>query len=405
MGLLDKVFGGNQRRKDTESLAVNAPGALSQGTSEIEAALAERGSVDLRNLKKVPLAEVAALGGAFAQAVPMLKSALTGGKLTNGSLARVVFPEGVKGELNFVKSEGMYIGSIHKSGGGLAQSRLKPIAMDPAVITTLGMAAMMVQVNQKLDEIQQMQKEILSFLQEKERAENQASLNMLEDILKRYPYNWNNDTFRCNYHLKILDIKQASDARLIHYQKQIAEKIKGLPAVYLDQALRDGASQLQKLFHDYCMSLYVFSFASYLEIMLDGRFVDEDMGLVADKVHAYQESYRTSLQKCQEYFKKFSGGSIESLAVGVLAGASKGLGKLIGSSSVLSKGQVDEWLQESGEKLQRGMDQKAEKIGQVLAVEQNTGGVLFEELIRNAQTISNHLGGLVFDEDFVYLVA
>jgi len=35
---------------------------------------------------------------------------------------------------------------------------------------------------------QKTQQEILSFLQEKERADSQASLNMLEDILKRYPY-------------------------------------------------------------------------------------------------------------------------------------------------------------------------------------------------------------------------
>jgi len=36
--------------------------------------------------------------------------------------------------------------------------------------------------------------------------------------------------------------------------------------------VQDAMKQLQKLFHDYSMALYLFSFASYLEVMLDGRF-------------------------------------------------------------------------------------------------------------------------------------
>lgn len=405
MGLFDRLLGKKQDESKEKSLMESAGAGLPQDASDIEKAIAGRGRVDLSRYRRISLAEVSALGGSFAQAVPVIQSTITGGTLTNGSIARIVFPEGVTGNLATLNSTGDFIGGILKDEGGFAQARLMPVTMDPAAITTMSMAVMMVQINQKLDAIQKTQQEILSFLQEKERADSQASLNMLEDIMKRYPYNWNNENFRHNYHMKALDIKLAADAKLIIYQKQIAEKIKGLPVVYLDQIVHITMNQLKQLFHDYSMALYLFSFASYLEIMLDGRFVDEDIQLVADKVHNYQENYHSNFVKCQEYFKKFSGGSVESMAIGALANASKGLGKLIATSPVLSQSQVDEWLQDSGDKLQQGNEKRTEKLAQIFALEQKTGSELFEDSIRNVRELSNHVTGMLFDGEYMYLVS
>lgn len=245
----------------------------------------------------------------------------------------------------------------------------------------------------------------LDSLQEKERADSQASLNMLEDILKRYPYNWNNDNFRRNFHAKALDIKHDADAKLILYQKQIAEKIKGLPAVYLDAAVQDAMKQLQKLFHDYSMALYLFSFASYLEVMLDGRFVAEDLKIVADKVHDYQENYDRQFEQCRDYVKKFSGGSVEMMVAGGIANAAKGLGKLIGSAPILKDGPVDEWLQNCGEQIEKANEEKVAKLAESFAAEQKTGSEIFESSIRNVDELSNQVKGMLFDEEYLYLVA
>lgn len=328
-----------------------------------------------------------------------------GGNLANGSIARIVFPDGVTGSLATLNSTGEFIGGIMKSGGGFAQARLKPVGMDPATITVMAMAGMIVEINQKLDDIQKTQQEILSFLQEKERADSQASLNMLEDILKRYPYNWNNDNFRRNFHAKALDIKHDADAKLILYQKQIAEKIKGLPAAYLDAAVQDAMKQLQKLFHDYSMALYLFSFASYLEVMLDGRFVAEDLKIVADKVHDYQENYDRQFEQCRDYVKKFSGGSVEMMVAGGIANAAKGLGKLIGSAPILKDGPVDEWLQNCGEQIEKANEEKVAKLAESFAAEQKTGSEIFESSIRNVDELSNQVKGMLFDEEYLYLVA
>jgi len=401
MGFLSKMLGrGNDEEK--KDLSVQSENTAVSKPTEIEKALANRSTFDLSNYKKVPLAEVTGMGGVFAQAVPMIKTAVAGGTLTDGGLARVVFPEGVTGNLAQLNSTGEYIGGIMKTGGGFAQSRLVPVNLDPTAVTTMSMAVMLAQINKKLDEIKETSTQILSFLQEKEKADTQASVNMLDDIMHRYPYNWNNENFRNNYHLKALDIKQSADAKVILYQKQIAEKISALPKIYLEKIARGSLEQLQQGFNDYRMALYLFSYASYLEVMLDGRFIEQDIKLVADKVHSYQEQYQEQFEKCRDYVQKFSGGAVERVAIGAIASAGKGLGNLIAANPRLNKGQVDEWLQDNGEKLQQWNEKGIAKLAETFKEEGETGAVIFEDSIRDVRKISNHLTGLVFDEENMY---
>ena len=178
-----------------------------------------------------------------------------------------------------------------------------------------------------------------------------------------------------------------------------------MPAVYLDAAVQDAMKQLQKLFHDYSMALYLFSFASYLEVMLDGRFVAEDLKIVADKVHDYQENYDRQFEQCRDYVKKFSGGSVEMMVAGGIANAAKGLGKLIGSAPILKDGPVDEWLQNCGEQIEKANEEKVAKLAESFAAEQKTGSEIFESSIRNVDELSNQVKGMLFDEEYLYLVA
>lgn len=76
-------------------------------------------------------------------------------------------------------------------------------------------------------------------------------------------------------HMKALDIKQSAEQNIIFYQKQIADKIKGLPPVFLDQAIRDTMNKIADNFHDYSMALYLFSFSLYLEVMILTDFGSE----------------------------------------------------------------------------------------------------------------------------------
>ena len=179
MGLFSKLLGKSGDNKPENELAEQSN--REAAPSIISRAIAER-ECNLSKAIQIPFTDAALTGGSLAQLAPTLKALVTGNQIGNGSLVRVAFPAGVKGNLAVDKA-GMAIGSIVKDGGGLAQARL--VAVDPATLAAqAAMAAVMMEINKKLDYIQEMQQRILDFLEQDKQAEQQANLNVLTDILK-----------------------------------------------------------------------------------------------------------------------------------------------------------------------------------------------------------------------------
>ena len=413
MGLFDKLLGRGQARPEDKAIIQDASSDLPLDASEIEKAISESAS-HLSDFKKIPLGEIATLGGMFAQLSPALRT-----------VAQTVSVDGMgympinnlMGEplKQFAKTTPGIFSAAFKQAGTGKSVMAKLVKLPPQTVTTssvmpinpmmMVMAAMMVQVNQKLDAIQKTQQSILSFLQEDKQAKLQGDLNMLDDILDKYKFNWENEQYRSNYHMKALDIKQSAEQNIIFYQKQIADKIKGLPAIFLDQAVRDIIGKVADDFHDYSMALYLFSYSSYLEVMLLGNFSKDYLNAVAQRVHDYQIYYQDQFAKCRDYIAKISGDSVEMKVQDAIGQTGKFLGNLIASSPLLSKGPVDEWLKNGGEQLLKGKDERIAKIIAEFEHRQDTGSELFVESICNVEAVCNETKAVLFDKEYLYLIA
>ena len=88
------------------------------------------------------------------------------------------------------------------------------LACDP---TMLFMAAALMNIEKKLDLIQQTQEEILEFLEERERATLQGNLNTLGDVMSNFKYNWDNEKYKTNKHILVQQIKKESETSIILY--------------------------------------------------------------------------------------------------------------------------------------------------------------------------------------------
>lgn len=413
MGLFDKFLGRAQSQPEEKALRDEKNTVLPQDISDIEKAIAEKASF-LNEYIKIPLGEIATVGGVFAQLSPALRT-----------VAQTVTMDGfgympinnLGGEAlrQFAKNTpGIYAGSFKSLTTGKA-TMAQWVKLGPQTVTAnsvmpinpmmMAMAVMMVQVNQKLDAIQKTQQEILSFLQEDKKAKQQGDLNMLTDILDKYRFNWDNEQYRNNYHMKVLDIKQSAEQNIIFYQKQITDKIKGLPAVFLDKTIRDTMDKIADNFHDYSMALYLFSFSSYLEVMLLGNFSKEYLNSVAQRVRDYQTYYQDQFKKCRAYIAKASGDSVQMKVQDAVGQAGKFLGNLIGSAPLLNKGPVDEWLKDGGEQLIKGKEERIAKLVAEFDAEQDTGSELFVDSIRNVELVCNKTQAVMFDKENLYLVA
>ncbi len=403
MGLFDKLLGRKNSEENNASvdLAKVSPDTALRDQSSIERAIAERkNSIRLDQCLKVSFGDVTALGTTFSQMIPALRTITTTG---TGYLPVNM----AAGDVLKTAGEGLFYGSHVTSAGTSVMTKWAQTGMSSTVMpinpAMIMMAAMLANIEKKLDTIQETQMKILSFLEQDKQAEQQGNLNVLTDILQGYKYNWDNDQYLQNHHMKVLDIKQASEKNIIFYQEQIASAIKKLPAIHLDQAVKSAIADLGKQFSNYRMALYLFSFSSFLEVMLLGNFCQEYLDQVAAKVNQYDEHYQIQFSKCHDMMKQFSAASVQTKVVEGIGNASKALGKLIASAPVLAKGPVDDWLQSSGEKLLQGNDEKVARTMTMFAVEEKVGSEVFIDSIRNVGIISNKTTDILFDNDALYL--
>ena len=365
MGLFNKLLGKSGDNKPENELAVQST-RHEIAPSIISRAIAER-EYGLSKAIRIPFTEAALTGGSLMQLAPTLKALVAGNQIGNGSLVRVVFPAGVKGNL-----------AIDKAG-------------------------IMMEINKKLDNIQEMQQRILGFLEQDKQAEQQANLKVLTDILEGYKHNWDNAQYLQNHHMKVLDIKQVAEKNIIFYQEQIAAAIKKMPAIHLDQAVKAAITELGKLFSQYHMALYQFSFASFLEVILLGNFKQAYLDQVAAKVQEYNQHYQIQFSECRDMIKRYSSESVETKVLAGIGNAGKALGKFIGSVPFLSQGPVDEWLLDNGEALLKGNDEKAQKVAALFSAEEKIGSEVFEDSIRKVAVISNQTMDVLFDGEALYL--
>ena len=176
---------------------------------------AQEQEVGIANYTPLPLSRLAAYGTAFQPLVTAVQTAVSG---AGGS---GIYYVNTAGKTMFqMKGTKNYIGSLQNSKGmvGGGQAQMMPLACDP---TMLFMAAALANIEKKIDAIQDMQKEMMDFLVQKEKADLKGNLNFLFDIFNNYKYNWNNDRYKNSNHIKVLDIRQEAEKKITFSREQI----------------------------------------------------------------------------------------------------------------------------------------------------------------------------------------
>ncbi|KQU27254.1 hypothetical protein ASG65_01460 [Bacillus sp. Leaf13] len=155
-------------------------------------------------------------------------------------------------------------------GGG--QAVLNPLVCNP---TMMFMATTLATIDKKLDNIQEMQRELLDFLVQKERSNLRGDLNFLTDVLNNYKYNWNNVTYKNSNYNIVLGIRQEAERKIDFYRVQITTKINKKSIFLRDQWVKKQLEKIHSEFKDYQLVLYLYSFSSFLEVILLENFKSE----------------------------------------------------------------------------------------------------------------------------------
>ena len=203
--------------------------------------------------------------------------------------------------------------------------------------------------------------------------------------------------------MKVLDIKQTAEKNILFYQEQIAAAIEKLPVFHLDQTVQEAMTNLEKQFGNYRMALYLFSFASFLEVLLLGNFRQAYLDQAAERAQEHSRRYQLQLAQCRDMIKKYSSESVETRVLTGIGNAGRELGRLIDSVPILARASLDQWLQDTGDRLLKGNDEKAVRAASALGADEEIGCEAFVDGIRNISAISNQTTNILFDGETLYL--
>lgn len=358
----------------------------------------------------MPIAELALLGAGVSSLIPALRTVTQTTTFNTQGLYQLA-NAGV-GDVLKVAKNGNFWGAFKtadgaskfaqlQAAGPLSATNTAVMPIDPA---TMMMAVALFAIEQQLKGIEEMQKQILSFLEIEKESEIEADVEILSKIITTYKNNWNNEHFVASNHKMVLDIQRTARKNMLSYKKKVAELLDSKKLIVAQSKVKSTLNDLQKKFKYYRLSLYTFSMASLIEIMLSGNFKEEYISDVKAEIKKFSLEYRDLFTECSMYLEKMTSVSVEANVMKGIGVASKAVGKFIGSIPVVKKGQVDEFLQDSGAHLKENALDMQKNVIETFAELHNPGTGVFMDKMDDMIQIYNHTDRICFDDKKIYLL-
>ena len=369
-----------------------------------------RASIDNSDTLSVPVAELATLGAGVASILPTLNTVTQKVSIEGGGLFKVI-NMGAGDALKATKG-GDYWGAFKTAEGKSKMAKLQeagPISAKAQTVAPINPATMMMAValfsiEQELGQIAEMEKQILSFLRIEKEAEIEAQVETLMDIITKYKYSWDNEKFVTSNLVQVLKIKNNARKNMLFYQKEVEEMLHEKKFIVAKNMVESTFEEIMKKFQYYRLSLYTFSMASMLEILLGENFKEEFIAKNKDDITAMTSKYRILFEKCSLYLEKMGDSAVEANVVKGLGIAGKAVGSFIGSIPLIKEGPVDEFLQKTGDTLQRDAEGMETKAVKEFAPIGNPETTVFVEKLEDVIKIYNHTSQIYLNNERIYLI-
>ena len=313
----------------------------------------------------VPISQIKLLGNVVASAFGSFADNKATNPLGSGPLLQAV-NIGSNEVLKQAK-DGTYWGAFKTVDGKSKMGKFKTIdpasvkktaPMNPALIM---MTASLYSLEKKIDKIELLSKQIVSFLENEKQAEIIADVQTLLDIMMNYKYNWNNELYLSSNHQLVCDIQRSARSNINLYQKRIndmlSEKKKSVTMKQTDELL----NSFMVAFKYYKMGIYSFATATLLETMISGNFTEEYIENKIKEIQGIADSYREMFEKSSVYIEKLSSSTISNNVFKGIGKVSGTAGKLFSNIPVIKNGTVPKSLSEKSEDIKSSTKENDER--------------------------------------------
>ena len=368
-------------------------------------------NLDENKTIKVPISELATLGAGVSSLIPKMATITKTTSLPVDGLYRLA-NQGVEEVLKQAK-DGNFWGALKKADGSSKMLKLQSIdsltatttsnmvmPIDPA---TAMMAIALYSIEKELGQIAEMEREILSFLEIEKKAEIEADVETLMDIIRKYKSSWDNEHFIASNHKLIIDIQRTARKNINFYFKKITERVKSNKLTLSQTQVNSLLKDLENEFKYYRIALYTYSLSSLLEIMLSGNFKEEYINSIKVQITSMSMAYRDLFDESSIKLEKLSSITIESNMLKGVGIAGNAFGKAISKMPLIEKGPIDELLEKGGEKLKLSAINREHKAIREFAALSNPKTAVFTEKMDDMISIFNCSNSIAFDKEYLYL--
>lgn len=371
-----------------------------------------RAEIEAKETISMPIAELAILGGGVASIIPSVETITQNTTVAADGLYKLA--NAAVGDTLKRAKNGNFWGAFKTAEGTSKFAQFQAVGPLPARTTTrvasainpatMMMAVALFSIEKELANIANTNKQIILFLRIEKEAKIEGDVETLMDVVKKYKDNWNKEQFVNNNHKLMLDIQRSARANIIECRKQVEETIKEKKSLVTQNKVNSTADDLEKKFKYYRLSLYNYSLASMLEVMLSGDFSNGHIDVIRKDLEERSESYQVLFTKVSSWLEKMGKAALEANTVRRIGIVGEVAGKAIGTIPLLKKGTVDEFLQHRGDKLKSSADKMEKKAVKKFEEMSNPGIDIFVNELENMTKIYNNTSEIYFDKDNIYLV-
>ena len=158
--------------------------------------------------------------------------------------------------------------------------------------------------------------------------------------------------------------------------------------------------ELQKKLNYYRLSLYIYSFSTFIEILLLGNYKSEYLLSKQKELDELDQDYSNAYHKTLEYIKKNANKSLEGNVLSGLGSAGKAIGNLAEKAKMKN---VDNWLNEKGNNLKQTGQNIKEDYYEKLESMKESHSKPFIHQIGQMDCIYNKTKEIYFDHENIYL--
>lgn len=255
--------------------------------------------IDYSKYKKISLTRLAAYGLSF---TPLLTK---GGK--SGLYYASVAPGS---EMIKKKGKATYVSTSKKIGGNnfSEHADLLKMPFDPV---SLVVAISLSEIDGKLNEIKELQKSIIDYLEERDRAKDYGNLMTLMDIRSEFKYHWQNEKYKQNKHILVQEIKREAEHAIVFHRKKINKLLTKNSIILSNNQVLDSIQKLGEAFHEYRLNTYIYGFASFLEVLLLGDYQTEYVAKAKTRIEDYAYQYREMYTQSYSYLENLTDRTLE----------------------------------------------------------------------------------------------